>query len=53
MANHAEAISPVNYGEVRGPYVENVECPNPGCKQLNPTTTITCFGCGQMLIVNA
>lgn len=53
MTSHVEAVSLVNYGEVRGPYVENVECPNPDCKQLNPRTTIKCFGCGQTLIVNA
>lgn len=53
MRSNAEAVSPVNYGEVIGPYVENVECPNPDCRQLNPRTTDKCFGCGQMLTINA
>lgn len=51
MRSNAEASSFVNYGEVRGPYVENVECQN--CKQLNPKGQTTCNGCGHFLLVNA
>lgn len=51
MVPNDEAISPVNYGEVRGPYVENVRCPK--CGQLNSKWVDRCNGCGQMLAVNA
>lgn len=51
MRNNAEAVSFVHYGEVRGPYVENVECSY--CKELNPKGQDKCNGCGHFLVANA